>query len=206
MSVVLPPVTGVNWSHSKSSCCEPPRCWQSLAPYPSLSTVLRDVHLVELMNRYHCLLHLTFSPTQIPSSESSLTPAFPPIPHPTHQQIFSAFGLNAITVTTLSWLSSSWTGSTVAYGISASFIWYTVYFSPRKKQSGPYAVISSCFSSAQNPSVISHLPRIKCHGSWDFPGSPVVKTMSSSAGGMGSIPGQGTLQGSHMPHSQKTRT
>ena len=106
----------------------------------------------------------TFSPTHIPNSESSLTPAFPPIPHPAHQQIFSAFGLNAITATTLSWLSSSWTGSTVAYGISASFIWYTVYVSPRKKQSGPYAIVSSCFSSAQNPSVTSHLPRIKCHG------------------------------------------
>ena len=27
---------------------------------------------------------------------------------------------------------------------------------------------------------------------WDFPGSPVVKTPACSAGGMGSIPGQGT--------------
>ena len=27
---------------------------------------------------------------------------------------------------------------------------------------------------------------------WDFPGSPVVKTLPSTAGGVGSIPGQGT--------------
>ena len=27
---------------------------------------------------------------------------------------------------------------------------------------------------------------------WDFPGGPVVKTLPSNAGGMGSIPGQGT--------------
>ena len=26
---------------------------------------------------------------------------------------------------------------------------------------------------------------------WDFPGSPVVKTLPSNAGGVGSIPGQG---------------
>ena len=27
---------------------------------------------------------------------------------------------------------------------------------------------------------------------WDFPGSPGVKTLACSAGGMGSIPGKGT--------------
>ena len=31
----------------------------------------------------------------------------------------------------------------------------------------------------------------KGHGSWDFPGGPVVKTSLSSTGGANSIPGQG---------------
>ena len=34
-------------------------------------------------------------------------------------------------------------------------------------------------------------PRLRC-GSQDFLGSPGVKTVPSNAGGMGSIPGQGT--------------
>ena len=33
---------------------------------------------------------------------------------------------------------------------------------------------------------------------WDFLGSPVVKSLPSTAGGAGSIPGQGTK--THMPH------
>ena len=32
---------------------------------------------------------------------------------------------------------------------------------------------------------------LKCHTNWDFPGGPVVKTLPSSAGGVGLIPGQG---------------
>ena len=32
---------------------------------------------------------------------------------------------------------------------------------------------------------------------WDFPGGPVARTPAPNAGGLGSIPGQGT--GSHMP-------
>ena len=33
--------------------------------------------------------------------------------------------------------------------------------------------------------------KLKKKNWWDFPGSPVVETLPSSAGGMGSIPGQG---------------
>ena len=39
---------------------------------------------------------------------------------------------------------------------------------------------------------------------WVFPGGPVVKTLLSSAGDAGSIPGQGAK--SHMPCSQKAKT
>ena len=38
-------------------------------------------------------------------------------------------------------------------------------------------------------------------GSWDFPGSLMIKTLPSSAGGAGLIPGQESR--SHMPHDQK---
>ena len=38
-------------------------------------------------------------------------------------------------------------------------------------------------------------------GSWDFPGSLMIKTLPSSAGGAGLIPGQELR--SHMPHDQK---
>ena len=38
----------------------------------------------------------------------------------------------------------------------------------------------------------------------DFPGGPVVKTLPSNAGGLGSIPGWGSK--SHMPRNQKTKT
>ena len=40
--------------------------------------------------------------------------------------------------------------------------------------------------------------------SQDFPGGPVVKTWPANAGGVGSIPGQGTKI--HMPRGQKTTT
>ena len=36
----------------------------------------------------------------------------------------------------------------------------------------------------------------------DFPGGPVVKTLLSSAGGMGSIPGQGAK----IPHASRLKT
>ena len=39
----------------------------------------------------------------------------------------------------------------------------------------------------------------------DFPSGPVVKTLSFDAGGMGSIPGQGTKISQAMPHD-KTHT
>ena len=38
-------------------------------------------------------------------------------------------------------------------------------------------------------------------GSWDFPGSLMIKTLPSSTGGAGLIPGQESR--SHMPHDQK---
>ena len=41
--------------------------------------------------------------------------------------------------------------------------------------------------------------------SWDLPGSPVVKSLSSNAGDTGSIPGQGTkiphIEGQLSPHA-----
>ena len=47
------------------------------------------------------------------------------------------------------------------------------------------------------------------HHTWlqikGLPGSPVVKTLPSDAGGAGLFPGQGAIR-SQMPHSQKTKT
>ena len=41
----------------------------------------------------------------------------------------------------------------------------------------------------------------------DFPGSPVVKTLPSNAGTLGSFPGHaGAKIPTHLPHSQKTKT
>ena len=40
---------------------------------------------------------------------------------------------------------------------------------------------------------------------WDFPGSPVVKTRASSAGGMGLIPGGGTKIPHAAWHGQKKK-
>ena len=46
--------------------------------------------------------------------------------------------------------------------------------------------------------VVPTIPRTDKNGSlWDFPGSPVVKTSPSNAGGVGSIPGQGAK----IPHA-----
>ena len=42
---------------------------------------------------------------------------------------------------------------------------------------------------------------IKTKAHWDFPGGPVVKTLPSSAGVVGLIPGQGVR--CHMPRGQK---
>ena len=43
--------------------------------------------------------------------------------------------------------------------------------------------------------------------SWDFPGSPVVKTSPSNAGGAGSIPGRGaTIPHALWPENQKHKT
>ena len=39
--------------------------------------------------------------------------------------------------------------------------------------------------------------RVIRSGGWDFPGGPVVKTLPSTTGGAGSIPGQGTK----IPHA-----
>ena len=45
---------------------------------------------------------------------------------------------------------------------------------------------------------------INCKSSFsDFPGDPVVKTLSSNTEVMGSIPGQGAK--THIPHRQKTK-
>ena len=101
MSVVLPPVTGMNRCHSQPASREP-GLMLVISPSLSFTTGCPERRSPCGANRYHRLLHLAFSPTQIPNSESSLTPAFPHIPHPTHQQIFWAFGLNAVTVTTAS--------------------------------------------------------------------------------------------------------
>ena len=49
--------------------------------------------------------------------------------------------------------------------------------------------------STASPS--KHSPAIYLKSSWDFSGSPVAKTPHSKAGGLGSLPGQGTR--SHMP-------
>ena len=44
---------------------------------------------------------------------------------------------------------------------------------------------------------LSSIPHSRKSQSWDFPGGPVAKTLSSQCRGPGSIPGQGTR--SHMP-------
>ena len=42
---------------------------------------------------------------------------------------------------------------------------------------------------------------------WDFPGGPVVRTLPSSAGGAGSIPGQGAkIPHALWPKNQKHKT
>ena len=41
---------------------------------------------------------------------------------------------------------------------------------------------------------------------WDFPGGPVVNTLPFNAGGVGSIPGQGTKIPQATWHSQKQYT
>ena len=49
--------------------------------------------------------------------------------------------------------------------------------------------------------VFQYFPNKTMSGSWDFPGSLMIKTLPSSAGGAGLIPGQESR--SHMPHDQK---
>ena len=54
-------------------------------------------------------------------------------------------------------------------------------------------------SDCPNVGTISYLlgDPLRCTHSWDFPGGPVVKTLSSNAGGAGSIPGRGAK----IPHA-----
>ena len=57
-----------------------------------------------------------------------------------------------------------------------------------------YSIIPISFQKAHS------IPPLK-HSPWDFPGSPVVKTSPSSAGGAGSIPGWGAK----MPHASQPK-
>ena len=54
-----------------------------------------------------------------------------------------------------------------------------------------------------NTSIVKVILNITC---WDFPGGPVVKTSPSSAGGAGSIPGQGAkIPHASQPGNQKVK-
>ena len=56
--------------------------------------------------------------------------------------------------------------------------------------------LGSIFGSKE-PSIFDEQSKVQR----DFPGGPVVKTLSSNAGGVGSIPGQGTK----IPHASQPK-
>ena len=64
-----------------------------------------------------------------------------------------------------------------------------IYYQGTERVNRGWVVYLTSVSAVTNRHKLSVL---KCHTNWDFPGGPVVKTLPSSAGGVGLIPGRGT--------------
>ena len=64
-----------------------------------------------------------------------------------------------------------------------------IYYQRTKRVNRGWVVYLTSVSAVTNHHIRSGL---KCHTNWDFPSGPVVKTLPSSAGGVGLIPGRGT--------------